>query len=148
MKTIFSVLFYLKRSRNYQTGPVPVYMRITVNGKRSELTSGRECEPSQWMPSAGRMKGTKEHVKTFNNYLDTLRAQVDDAHGAMIKAQESITAESLKNRFMGKEESPKMLIEVFEEHNKRFEKLVGKEATKGTLSRYKILLSHTQRFLK
>jgi len=148
MKTIFSVLFYLKRARNYQTGPVPVYMRITVNGKRSELTTGRECEPSQWIPSAGRMKGTKENVKTFNNYLDTLRAQVDDAHSAMIKAQESITAESLKNRFMGKEESPKMLIEVFEEHNRRFEKLVGKEATKGTLSRYKISLSHTQRFLK
>lgn len=112
----FQCALLFEETKNYQTGSVPVYMRITVNGKRSELTSGRECEPSQWMPSAGRMRGTKEHVKTFNNYLDTLRAQVDDAHGAMIKAQESITAESLKNRFMGKEESPKMLIEVFEEH--------------------------------
>ncbi|MBL4678235.1 MAG: site-specific integrase [Mucilaginibacter sp.] len=149
MKTIFSVLFYLKRPKNYQTGPIPVYMRITVNGKRSELTTGRECEPSQWVSNAGRMKGTKETVKTFNNYLDTLRAQVDDAHSAMIKADDEITAESLKNRFLGKDEDTKMLIEIFEDHNKRYEKLiVNGGGSKGTLSRYRISLAHTQRFLK
>jgi hypothetical protein len=117
---------------------MPVYMRFTVNGRRAETTASRECDPLQWNSAAGRMKGTKESVKSFNNYLDTLRAQVDDAHSAMVKAEEVITAESLKNRYLGKEENPKMLIEVFEEHNKRFEKLVGKETTKGTLSRYKI----------
>jgi integrase len=127
---------------------MPVYMRFTVNGRRAETTASRECDPLQWNSAAGRMKGTKESVKSFNNYLDTLRAQVDDAHSAMVKAEEVITAESLKNRYLGKEENPKMLIEVFEEHNRRFEKLVGKETTKGTLSRYKISLSHTQRFLK
>ncbi|UOE48663.1 site-specific integrase [Mucilaginibacter sp. SMC90] len=148
MKTIFSVLFYLKRPKSYQTGPMPIYMRITIDSKRTEITTGRECEPSQWIPSAGRMKGTKETVKSLNNYLDTLRAKIDDAHSAMIKAGDDITAESLKCRFLGKEESPKMLIEIFENHNQKFGKLVGKENSKGTLSRYKISLSHTQRFLK
>ena len=148
MKTTFSLLFYLKKPRNYTTGPVPVYMRFTVDGKRSETTASRECDPLQWNSAAGKMKGTKEGVKTFNNYLETLRAQVDDAHSAMVKAEELITAESLKNRYLGKEDQGKMLIEVFEDHNKKFEKLVGKETTKGTLSRYQISLSHTQRFLK
>jgi hypothetical protein len=36
MKTNFSLLFYLKKSKNYQNGPVAIYMRITVDGKRSE----------------------------------------------------------------------------------------------------------------
>ncbi|SEO98370.1 Site-specific recombinase XerD [Mucilaginibacter gossypiicola] len=148
MKTIFSVLFYLKRPKSYQTGPMPIYMRITIDSKRTEITTGRECEPSQWIPSAGRMKGTKETVKSLNNYLDTLRAKIDDAHSAMIKAGDDITSESLKCRFLGKEENPKMLIEIFENHNEKFGKLVGKENSKGTLSRYKISLSHTQRFLK
>ncbi|KRT15874.1 hypothetical protein ASU31_12900 [Pedobacter ginsenosidimutans] len=48
MKTNFSLLFYLKRQKNYQFGPVAIYMRIIVNGKRVEMTSGRSCEPSQW----------------------------------------------------------------------------------------------------
>ncbi len=45
MKTNFSLLFYLKKQKNYKTGPAPIYMRITVNGKRSENSTGRECEP-------------------------------------------------------------------------------------------------------
>jgi hypothetical protein len=107
MKTTFSLLFYLKKPRNYTTGPMPVYMRFTVNGRRAETTASRKCDPPQWNSAAGRMKGTKESVKSFNNYLDTLRAQVDDAHSAMVKAEEVITAESLKNRYLGKKKTQK-----------------------------------------
>ena len=46
MKTTFSLLFYLKRPKNYENGSMPVYLRITVNGKRAETTSGRECLPA------------------------------------------------------------------------------------------------------
>ncbi|SDI81949.1 Arm DNA-binding domain-containing protein [Mucilaginibacter sp. P25] len=44
MKTNFSLLFYL----NYQSGLVPIYLRITVNDKRSETTTGREYDPSPY----------------------------------------------------------------------------------------------------
>jgi len=54
MKTNFSLLFYMKKPKNYQSGPAPIYMRITVNGKRSETTTGRECLPSRWNVQAGR----------------------------------------------------------------------------------------------
>jgi hypothetical protein len=81
-----------EEAQNYTTGPMPVYMRFTVSGQRSETTASRECEPLQWNSAAGKMKGTKESVKTFNNYHDTLRAQVDDAHSAMVKVEDLITA--------------------------------------------------------
>jgi len=75
MKTTFSLLFYLKKPKNYHNGPMPVYLRITVNGQRSETTAGRECEPAQWNSTAGRLKGTKEEVKSFNAYLDDLQTK-------------------------------------------------------------------------
>ncbi|TCC96805.1 hypothetical protein EZ437_20670 [Pedobacter psychroterrae] len=31
MKTNFSLLFYLKKQKNYVSGNVPIYMRITLN---------------------------------------------------------------------------------------------------------------------
>ncbi|MES2269146.1 MAG: Arm DNA-binding domain-containing protein [Bacteroidota bacterium] len=46
MKTSFNVLFYLKKPRNYKSGPMPVYMRITVDGQRAETSISRECEPA------------------------------------------------------------------------------------------------------
>lgn len=35
MKTNFSLLFYLKKQKNYVSGNVPIYMRITVEGNRA-----------------------------------------------------------------------------------------------------------------
>ncbi|MCS4304865.1 hypothetical protein [Chryseobacterium sp. BIGb0232] len=37
-----------------------------------------------------------------------------------------------------------MLIPIFQDHNNRMEKLVGKEFAKGTLTRYKTCLSHKE----
>lgn len=148
MKTTFSLLFYLKKPKNYRNGPMPVYLRITVNGRRSETTAGRECEPAQWNSTAGRLKGTKEDVKSFNAYLDNLQSQIYEAHRVLTEAGNIITAESLKNKFLGKSEKSRMLINIFKEHNRKVAALVGKEYAAGTLGRYEISLRHTENYIK
>jgi hypothetical protein len=93
MKTNFSLLFYLKKPKNYENGRVPIYLRITVNGKRAETTSGRECEPSLWNSVAGRFKGTKEEIKSLNAYLDKLQSQVYEAHRQLNDTQSVVMAQ-------------------------------------------------------
>ena len=45
----FGLIFYLKKPRNYVKGAVPIYMRITVDGARTEISSKRVCEdPQKW----------------------------------------------------------------------------------------------------
>ena len=66
MKTNFSMLYYMKKQKNYQSGLVPIYLRITVNGQQAELTTGRECDPIKWNNKSGRAVGTKEDIKSFN----------------------------------------------------------------------------------
>ena len=148
MKTNFSLLFYLKKPKNYQKGPIPVYMRITVDGKRAEVATSRECEPSEWSPGAGRAKGTREKVRSFNAYLDNLQTQIYDACGFLANAEVDITAESIKNLFIGKVEKPHMILEIFTEHNRQMEALVGDEYASGTLERYQTSLKHTKDFLE
>jgi len=148
MKTNFSLLFYLKKPKNRQNGLVPIYLRITVNGKRAETSTGRECEPTLWNSTAGRFKGTKEEIKSFNAYLDNLQAQVYGAHGQLIEAGGMITAESLKNKLLGKSEKSRMLISLFKDHNKKVSALVGDEYAAGTLERYETSLRHTRSFLE
>ncbi|MET3113199.1 site-specific recombinase XerD [Pedobacter sp. CG_S7] len=148
MKTNFSLLFYLKRPKNYQKGPIPVYMRITVDGKRSEVATSRECEPTEWSVGAGRAKGTREKVRSFNAYLDNLQTKVYDACEFLDNADADITAESIKEVFMGKVEKPLMLLEIFAEHNRKVAALVGAEYAAGTLQRYETSLKHTKDFLE
>ncbi|MFP5081342.1 Arm DNA-binding domain-containing protein [Pedobacter sp. JCM 36344] len=45
MKTNFSLLFYMKKQKNYIKGVAPIYIRITVNVKRAESSAGRSCKP-------------------------------------------------------------------------------------------------------
>jgi site-specific recombinase XerD len=147
MKTTFSLLFYLKRPKNHEKGPIPIYLRITVNGKRAETTSGRECLPANWNNKLGRFRGTKEEIKSFNAYLDNLQSQVYEAHKILTESGGAITAELIKNKLLGKNEKVKMLIAVFRDHNKKVAALVGNEYAAGTLTRYETSLRHTQSFL-
>jgi site-specific recombinase XerD len=148
MKTKLSLLFYLKKPKNYQKGPVPIYLRITVESKRAEFTSGRECEPSRWNAVAGRVMGAKEAVKSVNSYLGNLEQQLLDAHAALIRDNALITAETIKNKFLGIGPKQRLLMAVIADHNERMKALVGQEYAIGTLNRYKVLERHTLAFLK
>ena len=96
MKTNFSLLFYLKKPKNYLTGAVPVYLRVTVNAKPVEMSTGKKCIPTLWNGKAGHMDGTKAKVKMFNAYLDKMKADVPAAHTLRCLENAEITAESIK----------------------------------------------------
>lgn len=148
MKTNFSLLFYMKKQKNYQIGAVsPIYLRITIDGTRSEVTTGRSIDPLQWNPRLGRAKGYKESVKSFNFYLDDLQVKIHEAHSQLTKENQKITAQMLRDRFLGKDKDRPTLLEVFKEHNRKMESLVGTEFSKGTMERYRTSLKHTVEFL-
>ena len=68
----FSLLFYLKKQKNYLTGPMPIYMRVTVDGIPKEISIGRKWDSSRWNQKVGRTNGTKEDAILLNAYLDIL----------------------------------------------------------------------------
>ena len=142
------LLFYLKKPKNYQCGAMPIYLRFTINGKRSETATGRECDPKRWNAKAGRAAGTKEDSRSLNSYLDSLQSKALEAHRLMNVHGELITADSLKSRFTGKSEKVRTLVTVFTDHNKKMESLLGQEFERSTLQRYKTCLMHVQDFLK
>ena len=55
----FTLHFYLKKPKQYESGPVFMYMRLTVDGQRSEFSSVRKCESVKWNSDAERFIGNK-----------------------------------------------------------------------------------------
>ncbi|QNK63933.1 hypothetical protein H7F33_05415 [Pedobacter sp. PAMC26386] len=140
MKTNFSLLFYLKKQKNYISGNAPIYMRITVKEKRSEVTTGRGCEPERWNTRAGRVLGSKEECKSLNSFLNDLQNQIYNTHGLMVKSGELINAEAIKYRFLGKKVINHTLLEAVKDHNSKMKALVGKElGLRNTMQKYWIL---------
>ena len=148
MVKTFSYIFYLKKPKIYEKGPVPIYLRITIDGKRSEISIKREADPDNWNSKAGRLEGKSEKIRQFNAYLDILQSQLYEAHQELIRDNKMITAEALKNRYTGASEKQRMLIAIFQKHNEEVEALIDKGFAAGTVERYKTSLSHTQEFIK
>lgn len=148
MNTSVSILFYIKRAKANNLGVCPIYTRITVNAKRFEFSTNKYINPDKWSSEGSKVKGTSEEARTINSHLDYLKNQVLEAEKRLFKKDIKVSSESLKNELMGIDETKRMLIPIFQEHNNRIKELVGKEYAPGTLERYKTSLSHTIEFLK
>lgn len=148
MKTTISILFYLKRAKANAAGLVPIYQRTTVNGERIDISSGQFIDPKRWHDNAAKVKGTSNDARTINDHLDHLKIKVHEAEKILIKKDLEVNAENMKNVLYGHKERPRMLIPIFQDHNRKIKELVGQEFAAGTLERYETSLKHTKSFLE
>ncbi|PNQ72791.1 recombinase [Hanstruepera neustonica] len=148
MNKTFGLLFYLKKSKVDAQGKSPIYLRITVDGKRTEISTKRTIEPERWSAEANKAIGRTEDVRELNAYLDSLTTKVYQSQRDLIQDNKPVTSETLKNKLLGVEDKERTLISIFETHNKQVEKLVGREFSAGTLERYKTVSKHLQDFIK
>ena len=148
MKTKVSILFYAKKAKAAANGLVPIYARITINGKRIELSTNRFVEISKWSTEAGKIKGTSEEARSINNHLDLLKSQIRDAEMELIHKKIVVTTETIKSKLLGVDERARMLVPIFQDHNNKIKELVGKEYAPGTLERYTTSLKHTIEFMQ
>lgn len=148
MNKTFNLLFYIKKSKKNSLGESPIYMRITIDGRRIEISAKRVVQGLKWNSIAQKVNGVSEDVKALNFYLKTLEQKVYDAYHQLLRENEEVNCEILKNKLLGTEQKSRLLIPIFQDHNDRMEKLIGKEFAKGTLTRYKTCISHTKEFLK
>lgn len=59
-KIIFGVHFVLRIPKQQKNGMALVYARITVNGRRSEISLRKKVAPKEWDDVKGRAKGKCE----------------------------------------------------------------------------------------
>lgn len=148
MNKTFGLLFYLKKNKVDAQGRCPIYLRITIDGKRKEISTKRIIEIEKWNNQGSKAIGRTENVKELNAYLDALTAKVYQCQRDLIQDNKLVTAETLKNKVLGIEEKERTLITIFKSHNKQVEKLIGKEFSAGTLERYKTVCKHLQQFMQ
>lgn len=143
----FNILFYIRRDKADNQGSAPIYCRITVDGKRSEIAIKRETHISKWDSSKGHIKGHNEEARAINVYIDSVRSKIYEHQKGLMDANKPITAEAIKNSFLGVTQKSKSLFSLFEEHNAKVKQLIGKDFAAGTYVRYITSLSHLKEFV-
>ncbi len=139
----FGVIFYLKKYKtNY--GLAPIYARITVDGKRADISVKRSIEQENWNGFKGMAKGSREEIRSLNAFLEQVRSGIVSCYQEMMLQKKFVTAEAIKNKFIGNDEKKHTLCKLIEYHNTN----VSDSLTWGTMKNYSATQKYIQRFLK
>lgn len=143
-----SLLFYLRKYKKDRIGRSTIYVRITIDGKRAEFSTGRKVHPSTWDADYGKVLGFSQEVRQLNSYLSKIRTDLYLHTEKLRDRDQALTAVSLKESYLGLDKPSKMLLEIFQEHNDQVESLVGRDFAEGTAERYRTAKSHLSEYLQ
>lgn len=134
VRSSFAILFFIRESRVRKDGTASIEIVLTVNGERCAFSTGKRVKSCNWDKTKQQVKGKDEEAQSLNNYLKAIKAKLYQKEAELLDRGFIITAELLRDAYFDKVESlkEKSLFEVFEEHNKKQEKLVGNGVSKAT----------------
>ena len=109
MRSTFKVLFYLKRNKDKDQKVVPVMGRITVNGSIAQFSAKLSVPETLWEVSGGRAKGRSLEADRINRHLDNIRTQIGKHYQDICDRESYVTAEKVKNAYLGFGEKYRLL---------------------------------------
>ena len=133
-RSSFSIQFFIRDCRIKKDGSVTIEVKITINGKRSFFSTGKNITAENWDKVKQIAKGKSEESQNINNFLKALKNRLYEKEVELMERGYIVTAELLKDSYFNKVESlkEKTLLEVFIEHNEDQAKNVGNGVAKAT----------------
>ena len=148
MRSTFRILFYLKRNAPKSNRLVPVMCRITVNGKISQFSCKLDVDEKHWDVKTGRMTGRSVVALETNRMLDKIRVGINKAYQDICDKDNYVTAEKVRNAFLGMGMNHETLLAVFRQHNEDYAKQVGKIKSQRSYWKYCTVYNHLSEFIR
>ena len=142
------LFYYLKQAKIQKEQRRYVYLRITVEGERREISIKRQWISGLWNTKTGRAIEINEEANGLNRYLDIISKKVYQIQRNLIDNGKPVTAENIKDILTGRGEKKHFILEAFQEHNAQMKALIGKEFAPATLTRYKTACTHLSNYIK
>lgn len=139
----FSVIFwiYTKRKKN---GQAPIYLRITLNNKRLNISLKRKINVELWDYNKQRSTGVDAYSLELNEFLDQEYSRLFQYYQELRIEGRVRSLENIKRKYFGESEKLYSLEDIFEYHNSVcFSKL--KPNTKRL---YKTSQNYIRKFIK
>jgi len=139
----FGIQFFVKKNK-IRNGLAPIYVRITVNSHRVEISLKRWIDPNEWNTEKGTCRGSREAIKSLNHFLNEVKASMVQSYQELQIQKRRITADEIKNKFLGIGEEDNSLCKLIDYHNTHMKDIL----TWGTMKNYFTTQKYVQKFLK
>lgn len=148
----FSILFWIYRSKVTKQGLVPIYMRITIDGDRTECSTKRLIEADAWDSEKERVIESHLDASVINEYLRLIHNEVSRHYNILLSIKDHITPDMVKESYLGKNKEKhqkKTLMQHFNQYLKvKQEKVEVEDLSNGRFKRFKVLQGKVLAFLK
>ncbi len=145
MKSTFKVLFYLKKGSEKRNGEVTIMARITIDGKICQFSTKQSIHPDNWNVKAG--KATGKSAGQINKLLEDIKASLNQIYHEQQRRDNYVTAEKVKNQFLGHTKNHETLLDLFEKHNADVKQLIGISKSASTYQKYEVTRKHIGNFI-
>ncbi len=141
-KSTFTLIFFTRKSRS-NPKQLSIYVRITVAGKRAEISLKRNVHVAQWDSIKTKGKGNTEKIRILNAYLDQVYTKLLQCHKELLEEDKIISSDAIKTRYLGEDDNSKTLRELISYHNGNMVRVLKA----GTMKNYYTTEKYLHRFL-
>ena len=139
MRSTFKILFYINRQKTKADGNTAILCRITIDGKNTAITTGEECQPSEWNSKQGLTTNRKT-----NQRINEFRELIEKTYRDILTREGVVSVELIKNRLQGIATNPTTLLAMSKAELQAVKESVGKSRAEGTY----LNLSYSDRNLR
>ncbi|MCK0160412.1 site-specific integrase [Allomuricauda sp. F6463D] len=139
----FSILFwvYAKRAQNNQSN---IYVRITVNGKKVNISLKRKVNLNSWDAKSQKVRGNGKEARELNLHLDEIKAEIIQSYRDLKSEGKMLTAELIKARYLGEDKKHFYISDIFDYHNQN----MAYKLAKCTIGHYKTTQKYVFTYLE
>lgn len=144
-----NVLFLIEKNKVNKQDLAPIRCRITYNGARKPFSTGLFINPKNWDAKEQKAKPPNSKENNFiNSELSLIKNSVNQAFLFLQVQVKEFTAEDIYSQYAGIPLSKdKSVLDVFDYHIKRQEKLLGIETTEVSIAKFHQTRKHIKSFI-
>lgn len=139
--------FLLKKSKKRQDGKCPLYVRIAVEGRKTEVFLKKHLREGDWVMAKQRVAKGANDAELINSLVDQVANKVAQIAADLRLTGKVITAHIVKERLIGNN-SNMSLLELLIKHNNDLSERVGNDYSNATLQKYKLTHEKVSEFLR
>ena len=127
MRSTFKTLFYINRQKTKADGNTAILCRITIDGKSTAISTGEECNPSEWNTKQGLTTNRKT-----NQRINEFRELIEKTYRDILTREGVVSVELIKNSLQGIATNPTTLLAMSKAELQAVKESVGKSRAEGT----------------
>lgn len=127
MRSTFKTLFYINRKKIKSDGNTTILCRITIDGKSTAITTGEECNPSEWNSKQGLTTDRKT-----NQRISEFRELIEKTYRDILTRDGVVSVELIKNRLQGIATNPTTLLAMSRAELQAVKESVDRSRAEGT----------------